>query len=94
MQWNVVVKEFIGKQDPGPLTHVDVMGTKDGNKVERIATNAAFIAIGHNPATSVFKDQLAMDKQGYLTVDSPSTWTSVPGVFAAGDISDKVSLAT
>ena len=49
-----------------------------------------FIAIGHDPATSLFKNQLKMDKDGYLITKPDSTETSIPGVFAAGDVKDKI----
>ena len=49
-----------------------------------------FIAIGHDPATSLFKNQLKMDKEGYLITKPDSTETNVPGVFAAGDVKDKI----
>ena len=49
-----------------------------------------FIAIGHDPATQLFKDQLDMDKEGYLTTKPDSTETNIPGVFAAGDVKDKI----
>ena len=49
-----------------------------------------FVAIGHDPATQLFKDQLDMDKEGYLATKPDSTETNVPGVFAAGDVKDKI----
>jgi len=84
--WNRVVSAFEGEAS---LTHVVTQASGAGSKTERIAARAAFIAIGHEPATGMFKGQLEMDQHGYVKVDSPSTCTSVAGVFAAGDVSDK-----
>jgi thioredoxin reductase (NADPH) len=53
-----------------------------------IATDGVFMAIGHDPTTSLFRDQLPVDDDGYLIVQEPSTATAVPGVFAAGDVTD------
>ena len=59
------------------------------NKVTELKVDGLFIAIGHDPATALFKNQLDMDKQGYLTTKPDSTETNIPGVFAAGDVKDK-----
>ena len=60
------------------------------NKVKDLKVDGLFIAIGHDPATSLFKDQLKMDKEGYLITKPDSTETNIPGVFAAGDVKDKI----
>ena len=60
------------------------------NKVKDLEVDGLFIAIGHDPATSLFKDQLKMDKEGYLITKPDSTETNIPGVFAAGDVKDKI----
>jgi len=60
------------------------------NKITEINIHGLFIAIGHDPATSLFKGQLDMDKEGYLITKPDSTETNKPGVFAAGDVKDKV----
>ena len=60
------------------------------NKFSEIKIHGLFIAIGHDPATSLFKGQLAMDKEGYLITKPDSTVTNIPGVFAAGDVKDKI----
>ncbi len=60
------------------------------NKVKELKIDGLFIAIGHDPATQLFKDQLNMDKEGYLTTKPDSTETNIPGVFAAGDVKDKI----
>ena len=60
------------------------------NKVVELNIDGLFIAIGHDPATQLFKDQLHMDKEGYLITKPDSTQTNIPGVFAAGDVKDKI----
>ena len=60
------------------------------NKMTELKVHGLFIAIGHDPATSLFKDQLKMDKEGYLITKPDSTETNIPGVFAAGDVKDKI----
>ena len=65
--------------------HTDVESTK----VEELKLDGLFIAIGHDPATQLFKDQLKMDQEGYLITKPDSTETNVPGVYAAGDVKDK-----
>ena len=59
------------------------------NKIDEIKLDGVFIAIGHDPATQLFKDQLSMDNEGYLITKPDSTETDVPGVYAAGDVKDK-----
>ena len=63
---------------------------KSANKIQELKIDGLFIAIGHDPATSLFKDQLKMDKEGYLITKPDSTETNIPGVFAAGDVKDKI----
>jgi len=60
------------------------------DKIKDLKVDGLFIAIGHDPATQLFKDQLEMDKEGYLITKADSTETNVPGVFAAGDVKDKI----
>ena len=59
------------------------------DKTEELKLDGLFIAIGHDPATSLFKDQLKMDNEGYLITKPDSTETNIPGVYAAGDVKDK-----
>ena len=59
------------------------------NQVNELKLDGLFIAIGHDPATQLFKDQLNMDKEGYLITKADSTETNIPGVYAAGDVKDK-----
>ena len=60
------------------------------NKIDELKVDGLFIAIGHDPATQLFKNQLKMDKEGYLITKADSTETNIPGVFAAGDVKDKI----
>jgi len=83
--WNAVVDEVLG--DGKAVTGVKLKSTKDG-KSSVLPVQGLFMGIGHEPNTGVFKGQLAMNEVGYITVKSPSTATSVAGVFAAGDVSD------
>jgi len=90
VKWNCSVKEFAGEKDSEgreKLTHVTVT-KKDGSE-EKIEVGAAFVAIGHDPNTKLFST-LDKDDAGYLEVKGRSSRTSVEGVFAAGDVADKV----
>ena len=87
--WDSVVEEVIGDNDPKNVKGLKIKNVKT-NKVEELKIDGLFIAIGHDPATQLFKDQLDMDKEGYLTTKSDSTETNIPGVFAAGDVKDKI----
>ena len=60
------------------------------NSITELKIDGLFIAIGHDPATALFKDQLDMDKEGYLITKPDSTITNIPGIFAAGDVKDKI----
>jgi thioredoxin reductase (NADPH) len=89
-QTNKVVKEVLGKDENGRkvMTGAILEDTKTG-KTEEVQADGLFIAIGHNPNTDLFKGVLDMDETGYLKVKGASTYTNVPGVFAAGDVADK-----
>ncbi len=87
--WDSVIEDVLGDKDPKNVTGIKIKNLKN-NKVEELKVDGLFIAIGHDPATQLFKDQLNMDKEGYLTTKPDSTETNVPGVFAAGDVKDKV----
>jgi thioredoxin reductase (NADPH) len=79
------------KGEPGPrglMTSLVIKNSSDG-KTEEIPANGLFYAVGHDPATTLFKDQLKMDEDGYIITTPGTTETSVPGVFAAGDVQDK-----
>jgi len=87
--WDTVVEDVIGTKDPKTVNALKIKNVKD-NKVKDLKVDGLFIAIGHDPATSLFKDQLNMDKEGYLITKPDSTETNIPGVFAAGDVKDKI----
>ena len=87
--WDTVVEEVIGDQEPRNVKGIKIKNVKS-NKIEELKIDGLFIAIGHDPATSMFKSQLEMDKEGYLITKPDSTETNIPGVFAAGDVKDKV----
>lgn len=84
--WDSVVEEILGDRQNG-VRGVRLSNKKTGEVTEKEA-QGAFIAIGHNPNTEIFKGMLDMDEQGYLITKDGSTETSVPGVFAAGDVQD------
>ena len=87
--WDSVVEEVIGDNDPKNVKGLKIKNVKT-NKIDELKIDGLFIAIGHDPATQLFKDQLDMDKEGYLTTKPDSTETNIPGVFAAGDVKDKI----
>ena len=87
--WNKRVDAFVGGGDPEGLVGLDLIDTVTGD-ASHIATDGAFVAIGHSPATEIFKGRLPMDSDNYLLVETGSTRTSVPGVYAAGDVTDKI----
>ena len=82
---SVTIDEILG--DGKAVTGVRLRSTKDG-RTRDLPLKGVFMGIGHEPNTRLFKGQLAMNDVGYLTVNAPSTATSVPGVFAAGDVAD------
>ncbi len=87
--WDHVVVEILGDEDPLGVTAVRVRHVKTGAE-EILPTDGVFIAIGHAPATALFRGQLEMDEGGYIRIAPHSTATSVPGVYAAGDVADPV----
>jgi len=87
--WDSVVEDVLGTKEPKTVNALKIKNVKD-NKVKDLKVDGLFIAIGHDPATSLFKDQLKMDKEGYLITQPDSTATNIPGVFAAGDVKDKI----
>ncbi|WP_232493825.1 thioredoxin-disulfide reductase [Novosphingobium kaempferiae] len=86
--WNKRVDRFLPGED-GALRALALIDTETGEQSE-ILTDGAFVAIGHAPATELFKGKLAMDETGYLIVEPGTPKTDIPGVFAAGDVSDHV----
>ena len=87
--WDSVLEEVLGNKNPKGVTGIKIKNVKT-NKITQFNVHGLFIAIGHDPATSLFKGQLDMDKEGYLITKPDSTETNKPGVFAAGDVKDKV----
>ncbi len=87
--WNKTVEKFVAGGDPEGLVGVDLVDTQTGEKSHE-AADGGFVAIGHAPATELFKGHLPMDDGGYLLVEPGTPKTSVPGVFACGDVMDHV----
>ncbi len=86
--WDTVVAEIIGQEDPLGVTGLKLedVETKD---ISDLKIDGLFVAIGHDPATKLFIEHLNMDEEGYIITAPDSTATSIPGVFAAGDVQDK-----
>ena len=88
--WDSVVEEIKGDETPHrSVTGLLVKNVKT-HETTLIPTDGVFIAIGHSPSTSVFKGKIAMDEEGYILTQPDSTATDVKGIFAAGDVKDKV----
>ena len=87
--WNHVVDEFIGADEPISLKEVKLRNVND-NAEKIIYATGAFIAIGHDPATSLFKNKIKMDNENYIITKPDSTETNIKGVYAAGDVKDKL----
>ena len=87
--WDSVVEDVIGDTNPKSVKAIKIKNVKT-NKTTELKVDGLFIAIGHDPATSLFKGQLNMDKEGYIITNPDSTITNVPGVVAAGDVKDKI----
>ena len=87
--WDSVVEEVMGTNEPKGVNGIKIKNVKT-NKTSKLKVDGLFIAIGHDPATALFKDQLKMDNEGYLITKPDSTVTNIPGVFAAGDVKDKI----
>jgi thioredoxin reductase (NADPH) len=83
------VVEFVGGGDPEALVGLDIKNKRTG-ELSRVEVEGAFVAIGHSPATELFAGQLELDSEGYIKVESGTTRTSVSGVFACGDVMDKI----
>jgi thioredoxin reductase (NADPH) len=87
--WNKAVERFVGGGEPEGLVGLDLRDTRTG-EISHVEVEGGFVAIGHSPATELFKGKLELDGDGYIKVETGSTRTSVPGVFASGDVMDKV----
>ena len=88
VMWNTVVVEVLGQDNPLGVTGLQLRNLSSG-EISQINLDGLFIAIGHDPATHLFKEKLDMDGDGYIITAHDSTQTSVPGIFAAGDVQDK-----
>jgi thioredoxin reductase (NADPH) len=87
--WNREVARFVAGGEPEGLVALELRDTRTG-EIERLETEGGFVAIGHTPATELFNGHLRLDADGYIQVETGTTLTSVPGVFACGDVMDKV----
>lgn len=87
--WDHAVEEITGTQSPAVVTGARLKNVKTG-EAHSIEIDGIFIAIGHSPTTAVFTGQVATDAEGYIVTRPGTTETSVPGVFAAGDVQDKI----
>src|SRR5262249_53308186 len=87
--WNSVVHDVLGKDNPLKVTGVALRNVETGAITEK-AADGVFIAIGHSPATELVVGKLELKPSGYVRTAPYSTATSVPGVFAAGDVTDDV----
>jgi thioredoxin reductase (NADPH) len=86
--WDSVVEEITGAEDPKSVTGLTLRNVRTGALEQRTA-DGVFVAIGHVPATELFKGQIDMDAEGYILTKPDSTLTSIAGVYAAGDVKDK-----
>jgi thioredoxin reductase (NADPH) len=88
VRWNAVLEEVLGTREPPGVTGARLRDVVTG-AVETVDCDGIFIAIGHKPATELFQDQLAM-RRGYIVTAADSTATDIPGVYAAGDVTDDI----
>jgi thioredoxin reductase (NADPH) len=86
--WDSAIDEICGTENPGKVTHIRLKNVKTGALTE-LPADGVFIAIGHAPATELILGQIKLKPSGYVEVAPNSTATSVPGVFAAGDVADE-----
>ena len=86
--WDHAVDEIIGSGTPEVVTSVRLRNVKNG-EMQDLAVDGVFVAIGHSPTTSIFQGQVKLDAEGYIITNPGTTETSIPGVFAAGDVQDK-----
>jgi len=87
--WDTAIEEILGTDNPPGVTGARLRNLKT-NTTQDMPAHGVFIAIGHSPSTAVFKGHLPMDSEGYLLKKPDSTATEIPGVFAAGDVTDKI----
>ena len=87
--WNSQLKEILGNKDNKLIEKIVIKNTSDNNE-NQIILDGLFVAIGHKPATEIFLKKLEIDEDGYILTKADSTKTSIDGVFAAGDVTDKI----
>ena len=87
--WDSELKEIVGDEDPLNVKSINIKNIKT-NETSNIELDGVFVAIGHDPATQIFRDQVEMDEDGYIITKPDSTLTNVEGVYAAGDVKDKI----
>tara|TARA_B100000029_G_scaffold138029_1_gene132950 strand:+ start:2417 stop:3352 length:936 start_codon:yes stop_codon:yes gene_type:complete len=87
--WDNNIKEIQGSDEPKKVKSILIKNTKTNNE-KIINLDGVFVAIGHDPATNIFKDKIDLDNEGYIVTKNGNTNTSIPGVFAAGDVTDKI----
>ena len=87
--WNHELTEILGSENPLGVEGIKVKNVTDGSE-KNLECDGVFVAIGHDPSTSVFKDKVKLDKDNYVITEKGGTNTSVPGIFAAGDCVDKI----
>jgi thioredoxin reductase (NADPH) len=87
--WDHIVDEVVGMENPKGVTGLRLKHTQTGSPMA-INVDGVFIAIGHTPMTDIFRGQIDLDKEGYIVTAPGNTATNIPGVFAAGDVQDKV----
>jgi thioredoxin reductase (NADPH) len=87
--WNKAVERFVGGDGTQGLVALDLRDTQTG-EISRLDVDGGFVAIGHEPATQLFRGHLDLDEDGYIRVEPGTTRTSVQGVFACGDVMDKI----
>ena len=86
--WDSEVVEFVGGGEPEALVGLEIRNRRTG-QMSRVEVDGAFVAIGHQPATELFRGQLKLDDDGYIIVEPGTTRTNIDGVFACGDVMDK-----
>ena len=89
MMWDSTLEEILGDDDPVSVTGARIKNVKDGITAD-LPVTGVFVAIGHDPNTPLFKGQVDMDDEGYILTQPDSTATNIPGVYAAGDVQDKI----
>jgi thioredoxin reductase (NADPH) len=87
--WDSVLEEVVGTEDPLSVTGAKLKNVKTGDITE-VSVHGVFVAIGHKPSTELFTDQLETKQGGYLVTKADSTETGIPGIFAAGDVTDDI----